>query len=431
MVKLAEMINLNNLTIGCFDLGLWTENCLALARDAKKVYYHVPNYSAFPEPFKHKIGMFDGLTISDDFFDDLAHDRYDMVFIPDTKCKGVVNLCRKMGVPTAGVGDAEIIETDRWATREYQRKEGLPWQISHRIKGCKALTAFVADNPGEWYIKVPNDYRGIEESFPVLDPKDAESSINHMRFELGPFSEDIEFLAEEMLDGPEPGMDFITRAGKLIFPTQAGYEEKGTGIIMRTYRSKEDVPPALLGIYDGLSPLFKKHDLNFFSSFETRMSSAKGKGKGPIPFLLDPTHRLAGPGTAAIQSSLIENSPEVVAGLAFGEEIDPIIKHKYAAACAMHSEEAMKGWLNVTFPKELRPWIKFRMGCKKGNDFYAIPKFDSVGTVIGFGDTIEEAIGLVKDRMEQIKGKRLDKGIERLEKIKKSISEGRECGINF
>ena len=424
-------MNLSDKTVGFFDLGLWTENCLKVAQAAKEGIYHCPNYSAFPEPFKHKIGQFEGMDISMDFFDDLAHDRYDMVFVPDTKCKGVVNLCRKIGIPTAGVGDAEVIETDRWATREYQETAGLPWQLSYRVIGCLALTKFFLDNPGEWYVKVPNDYRGIEESFPVLNPTDAEPSINHLRFALGPYAEEIEFLVEEMLKGPEPGMDFISRSGALVLPTQLGYEEKGTGIVMRTYWKESEVPPAMMAVYNGIAPEFKRHNMNFFSSFETRMSGATGKVMGPIPFPLDWTHRLAGPGTAAIQSELMENYPEVVAGLAFGEPIDPVIKHKYAAACAAHSEEAMKGWLNVSFPPELRQWIKFRMGCQVGKNFYAVPKFDSVLTVIGFGDTVDEALGVVKDRMELVNGKRLDKGIDRLMKIKDSIAEGQKCGINF
>ena len=423
-------MNVNNLTVGCFDLGLWTENCLALTKKFKKVYYYRPNFSAFQEPFASVTGLFKGMEISKDFFNDLSKDKYDMVFVPDNGCTGVVNLCRKIGIPTAGVGDAEEIEIDRWGAREYQKKH-LPWQISHKLKGCDALEKFIKENKGEWYVKVPNEYRAVEESFPVLDPKDAEGSIRHLRFSLGPFSEDIEFLAEEMLKGPEPGMDFITRQrGGLVFPTQVGYEEKGTGIIMRVYNKESEVPPAMMEVYNAFEPEFKRHKLDFFCSFETRMSNENGDKAGPIPFPLDWTLRHAGPGTAAIQSSL-SNYPDIVAALAFDEDVTPQFPTKYAAACCMHSEEAMKTWLNVTFPKEMRPWIKFRIGCQKGDDFYAIPKFDSVGTVLGFGNSIDDAISEVKERMEKIKGKRLDKGIDRLEKIRESIKEGRGCGINF
>jgi hypothetical protein len=424
-------MNLSNLTVGCFDLGLWPENCLRLIQDCKAVYYHSPNYSAFPEPFKRYIGSFDGMKISEDFFDDLSKDKYDFVFIPDTKCRGVVNLCRKLGVPTAGVGDCECIETDRWHGRKIQEKNGLPTQEHYQIFGVSDLEKFIKNNAGEWYIKVPNDFRGIEESFKVLDPKDAESTLRHFAYALGPFAEDIEFLVEEFLEGPEPGLDFIARGDQLVLPTMVGYEEKGTGIIERTYWKESEVPKAMKMVFDGFAPEYKKYGLNFFSSFETKMSKEKGKGPGPVPFALDQTHRLAGPGTAAIQCELIENYSEVVAGMAYGKEIDPIIKFKYSAACAMYSEEGMQGFLNLSFPRDLRKWVKMRMGCKKGRDYYSIPKFDSIGTVIGFGSSIDEAVGLVRERMEDVHGKRLDKGIDRLEKIKGSIEEGRKCGINF
>ena len=423
-------MNLSNKIVGVWDLGLWPENALRLVRDCKEVWYHSPNYSAFPEPFKKYIGAMDGMRISKDFFQDLYHDKYDFCFIPDTKCYGVVNYVRKNGVPVAGVGDAEEMEVDRWKARQYQ-KEHLPCQDSYQKIGVTALEKFIHENKGEWYVKVPNDFRGIEESFKVLDPKDAEGTINHFRYALGPFAEDIEFLVEELLDGPEPGMDFISRAGRLVLPTQVGYEEKGTGIIMRTYWREQDIPKAMKLVYDGLAPEFERHKMNFFSSFETKMAKENGKGAGPVPFLLDNTQRLAGPGTAAIQSELITNYSEVIAGLAYDEDIDPVIENKYAAACCTHSEEAMQTFLNLSFPKSMRQWVKLRMGCKKGNDYYAIPKFDSVGTVIGFGESVDDAIGIVKERMEEINGKRLEKGIDRLEKIKDNIKEGKECGIIF
>lgn len=426
-------LNLSNKVVGFFDLGLWTENCLKVAQSCKEGIYCSPNYTAFPEPFKQEIGNFDGMKISSDFFQDLYHDKYDFVFIPDNTCKGVVNICRKLEVPTAGVGDAEELEIDRWKGREaVQGEDKLPRQEDYLIIGVTKLEKFFKNNDGEWYVKVPNKYRGIEESFKVKDPKDAQATIDHFKYALGPFQEDIEFLVEELLEGPEPGMDYISWDGDLVYPTMVGYEEKGTGIIERVYWKESEVPPAMLTVYEGLAPELKKYKNRFFGSFETKMSKESGKGPGRIPFLLDLTMRKAGPGTAATQSELMLNYPDVVAGLAYGERIDPIIESKYAAACCMHSEEAIKNWLNLSFPKELRQWVKMRMGCKKGEDYYAIPGFDSIGTVIALGDSIDDVVGLVKERMEQIDGKRLDKGIERFDNILKSIEEGRKhCGIKF
>ena len=68
---------------------------------------------------------------------------------------------------------------------------------------------------------------------------------------------------------------------------------------------------------------------------------------------------------------------------------------------------------------------------RKDEDYYAVPGFDSLGTVVGLGNTVDEAIGLVEDRMKDIDAKRIDKGIEQLKQIKESIAKGKEYGIDF
>jgi hypothetical protein len=141
--------------------------------------------------------------------------------------------------------------------------------------------------------------------------------------------------------------------------------------------------------------------------------------------------RHAAPGTSAIQCELFENYSEVVYGLATGEKIKPIIKHKYSAALPMNSEEGSKEWVNVGFPADMRQWIKLRMAVKKGNDYYMVPGFESTGCVIGFGETVEEAINVVKERSKEVKAKRLNKDPTGFDGISEHIEEGRKYGINF
>jgi hypothetical protein len=281
------------------------------------------------------------------------------------------------------------------------------------------------DFPKQFYVKVDNDYRGIEESFRHDDWGSSEGTLDRIAYKLGPYKEDIKFVCEELLEGEEPGLDGITWEGDLMYPTMGGYEGKGVGIIEKVYRTPEELPPAYNLVHEGLRPSFKKWGTRFFYSTELKMD------KQGAPFLIDPTCRKAGPGTSAIQCELIDNYTEVCYGLATGERIDPIMKYKYAAACAFHSEEAINDWVRVQFPKEMRQWVKLRMACKKGGWYYAIPGFDSLGTVIGMGDSVNTAISLVEDRMEQVKCKRIDTGIEKLKIITESIEKGKKVGINF
>ena len=97
----------------------------------------------------------------------------------------------------------------------------------------------------------------------------------------------------------------------------------------------------------------------------------------------------------------------------------------------MESSAAEKNWVNVNIPPEIRQWVKLRTAVKHGKEYYALPGLDSLGTVIGFGNTVDEALNLVEERAEQVTAKRINRGIDDLKKMKKDIEEGKQNGIDF
>lgn len=428
-------MSLSNSKIAVYDMGLWGEDAVRFARDVAKVYYTVPNQEAFQLPFKNKVMMgMEGVEVVpvDKWWDLL--DSVDFIHVPDNMCAGMVEFLKRHDYPVSGVGYAEKLEIDRYYGRQVQKDNGLPIQSTLPIVGFSAMMDLMKngggsfgrpDFPSKFYVKVDNEYRGIEESFRHDSWASSEDTMYRIASKLGPYKEDIKFVCEELLEGEEPGLDAITWEGDLMYPTMGGYEGKGVGIIERTYRTPEELPPAYHLIHEGLRPSFKKWNTRFFYSTEIKVD------KNKVPFLIDPTMRKAGPGTSAIQCELIENYTEVCQGLATGDRADPVMKYKYSAACAFHSEEAIKDWVLVTFPKELRQWVKLRMACKKNGKYYAIPGFDSLGTVIGLGNSVKEVVAMVEDRMEQVKCKRIDTGIEKLKEIMESVEKGKGVGINF
>ncbi|MGA2109622.1 MAG: hypothetical protein ABSH25_18515 [Syntrophorhabdales bacterium] len=163
----------------------------------------------------------------------------------------------------------------------------------------------------------------------------------------------------------------------------------------------------------------------------TRYCADNPFNKDRVPYLLDPTIRLAAPGVAAIQCELIENYSEVVYGLATAQLVTPAMRHKYVAAVSMESSEAAKTFVNITFPKEMRRWVKLRMAIRHGSDYYSVPPFDSLGAVIGFGDSIKEAIDLVKERVKQVEALSLNTDLGGLDDLYSDIQTGKAYGINF
>ena len=257
-----------------------------------------------------------------------------------------------------------------------------------------------------------------------MDEHQTEWTVDRIAYKLGPYKEDVVFICEELIEGVEPGIDALTWEGELIYPACCGYEGKGVGIIERVY-AKGDLPDALKWIDEGLAPEFRRHKTRFFYSAEFKM------GRDRVPYLIDPTIRLAAPGVAAIQTELFENYTEVIYGLATGVKTAPIVKYKYAAAVALESSEAKEFWVNISFPKELRRWLKLRMAVKKGADYYAVPGFESIGTIIGLGNTVADAVNQVKERAKQVKSKRLMNDTSGLDAIMEHINKGKQYGIHF
>ena len=406
-----------------YDYGLFTENATRLARDFAEVWYYVPWADAFPEPFQSKIGEgMDGVERVDSFEEHL--DDADLIFMPDTLCGKKTEWLKSHDYPVAGAGTSERLETDRWYGRKVQGKNGLPVHDTNKIKGITALRKFTEENKN-YCVKI-DAFRGLEETFSYTDAKDCEQTIDNMAAKIGPYKEDIVFICEEMMKGcNEPGLEFITFDDQLVFPTMIGYESKSVGIIERVYKTAEELPDAALWVYEGFAPEFKKNKTRFFSSFEFLI------GKDKLPYVIDPSIRLAAPGVASIQTELIENYSEVVYGLAVGNMVVPRMRFKYAVAAAMESSAAEKTWVNISIPKEIRQWVKLRMAVKVHGEYYAVPGMDSLGTVLGFGNTVDAALDLVKERADMVKGKRLSTNVNDLEKLKKSIEDGIACGISF
>ncbi len=401
--------------------GLFTEQASRLAKDFGKVFYFCPWVDAFPKSNKALIGEgFDGLERILFFWDYV--DKVDLIVFFDTHCSDMVEYLKSKGYPVAGAGKAEMLELNRWKSRQIQKEVGLPTQTTKKITGLDNLRNYLKVNKNK-FVKI-DIFRGDVESFKHTDYESSIPLLDSLAYEFGPKQDKIEFIVEEEIKGVEPGIDAIVFDGETLSPTMVGYEKKGAGYISSSVEY-DKVSKSIKSICDRLSPIFKKLNTRFF--FSTELKSPK-KDEG---YLIDNTVRLAAPCTSAIQTELIENFSEVLWGLGHGEKVQPIIKYKYAAGVSFDSEWANNHWLKVNFPKELRRWIKFRMVAKFDNEYYSVPGFSSVCSVIGLGNTIEEAVNLVKNRSKEVKAYQLNTDTSGLDEIIKDIEEGRKLGIDF
>jgi hypothetical protein len=415
-------INLSNKTCLVYDFGLFTEQAARLARDFGRVYYFCPWQDAFPKIEKSLIGQdFDGLIRISSFWDYV--DEADIIFVPDTHTGDLVEFLKSKGYKVVGPGKAEILELNRILGRKVQKELGLPTQETYVLKGLEKLREFLKNTKEQFFIKL-NTFRGTIETFRHIDYESSEPLLDHIAYESGPEQHILEFIAEKALEGIEPGGDHIFSGDSIFYPTMYGFELKGAGYIGKIVDEK-NYPEPLKKIDDALSIVLEELNYSFFYSTEVIVTKDK---KG---YLIDPCIRLAAPVVSALQTELIENYSEVVYGLATGEKIQPRYKAKYGGGVAFESEWAQNHWLKVSFPKELRQWIKLRMAMKFNDAYYAVPGFTSICSVIAIGNSPEEVFEQVKERSEKVKAYLLEKNLSGLEQLKKIIKDAKDYGIDF
>jgi len=286
---------------------------------------------------------------------------------------------------------------------------------------------------GEWlngakekYVK--SKFRGTVETFYVPEYSGALSRFNKLIKDLGHSekSREIEFIVEDRIEGVEPGGDHIQVMGNFLSPTMWGYEVKGLG-----YSGKKcewnDLPTPVRIISDKLGILLKEllPTANFFS---TELIVDKNRR----PYLIDPCPRMALPTVGAIQTEFITNLAEIIWYGAEGILIQPeFLPYKYCAAISCDSDWAKSNELEVDFTCP-RNRIKFRKAYKEKGEYYAVEGFTSICSIIGFGDTIEEAIEEVKKNAKGVSAYELQVMPNELEKVKEEIIKGRqEYGISF
>jgi len=405
-----------------WDFGLCTEVAVRIAREGHKVYYFVPWQDAFPKSTKAIIGEgMEGVERVLNFFDYI--DKVDYICFFDTHTADLASFLRSKGYKVFAPFRGEILELDRIRMKKVQKVLGLPTQKWKEIKGLDNLREYLKKTKDKW-VKL-NIFRGDIETFYHKDFTSSEAQyFEKLGYELGPKRNKVNFLIEDKIGEVEPGFDGLVVDGNYLSPCMYGYELKGAGYIGKIVPYKE-LPKPLKEVNDKLSLVFKKTKTRSFFSTEVRVERNK---QG---FLIDPTVRMPMPVPGAIELEIFENIVEAIINACEGKTTNLRPLAKYTAGVCLESEWAENNWLEVEFPEKIRRWIKFRMACRIDGRYYAVPGFSSVCSVIAIGNSIEEVIEKVKERVEMIEGRELDKDTSGLDKVYETIKKGRKFGIDF
>lgn len=322
-----------------------------------------------------------------------------------------------------GSGKGEWLENSRWKVKQWVKEQNLPLQKSYLIKGLTKLRKFIKEKPGH-YIKT-DLFRSDCESFPAKDYKVVEARLNGLVIKYGAMAEEINFIAEEMLDTKvEIGFDGFFWGEDFVQECFLGYEKDKEVIVDKKFSIK-DLPSECKEWLNKLKPLLKS--LDYRGPFSIEWMCFKDKW-----FALDICARSMSPGGSGYPQ-WIKNFPELIYKIGKKENVSMQTETNFISAVFLESKRAEKEDVYIKLKKDDRDKVKFMSACQnKEGDYFAVKPCTTVAVPIGSGKTWKEAIESVKKNSDLVDADEIDKGnIGQLEKVEEIIGNGQKIGINF
>jgi len=396
-----------------------------LARDFGKVYLHVPVAGTFITMNQGMIGTgIPGVEKVDSIFGDHFKD-VDIWIFPDIGFAPLqIYLEETYNVRVWGPRNGEELEQYREVCKKLMEEAGLPvspWRI---VKGIHALREHLATHDDQ-HVKI-NKWRGLTETFFAPNAEAVSAKLDDLQNELGAFKESIEFIVEDDLpDKVEIGTDVYCIDGEYPSKTLIGIEVKDLGYCAE-FVEWEKIPEPLRRWNETMAPYFAKYGYRGFLSCEIRI------GKDKVPYQIDACCRAGSPPSELYQEFYL-NLAEIIWEGAYGNLVDPVPAGKFGAQIVLKSTWANGHLQPVSYPEKYARNIKlFDYVVMDGKRFVLPLEKDvtEIGAVVGWGDTMEEALEMVREAGESIEGYGIKFAIGPAEQAVEEMNKLAEIGVS-
>ena len=411
------------------DGGRFVELAVRLAQPGgfKRVIYYCDLTGGDPDMKTAVIGdgLLDNLDVTLEF-EDLA--PYADVFVfPDSTRPDWQTALRKHKKPVWGSGEGCRLE---WNRQDFLRKLGqvkLPVPAHKVCHGLAELRAYLADREDQ-YIKTSR-FRANGETWHWVDADLSSGELDALAVEYGPLQNHVDFIAFPSIDAvSEWGYDGYFVNGK--FPTHSlhGVEAKDKSYF-GAFTAFADLPGPIRHVQECMRPLLERVKYANFWSAECRIT------EDGMTYFTDPTARHASPAGEA-QLECYENLPEIVFEGAHGTLVNPKPAAAFVAQAMITHHKDYKEWRVLWVPDEVRRFTKLTNVTRPDpGEIYAFPPLahscDSVGSLLGLGDTPQAALDHLKENAEAFAGQPVSVEVESIADIIKELEEAKEQGIEL
>ena len=339
---------------------------------------------------------------------------YDLFVFADCWHGDLQEYLRSIGKRVWGAGNRSDLELARWKTKQLMGEVGLPVNSSEQIQGLENLRVYLQKHE-DVFVKI-SAFRGLGETFESESYDQSKGQLDELRSKYGAMMDMVMFIVEKKIpDAKEVGYDGYCIDGE--FPNSSFW---GVEIKDKAYFGKlvdyDKLPQTVRDANTKLS----YHMDGYRQFWSTELREKDGKG-----YVIDITARHASPaGETFIQAC--ENLPEVLYYGADGKLIHAEWSAKFAAQIIFCSEWAESHWQAVEFPEEVRPFVKLYNHCRVDGMDYVVPQLadmKQVGSVVGLGNTPDEARNAAKEIAKQVKGYDLEAETDALDKAVKEMED--------
>lgn len=411
-------MNPKEITLLFYDYGSYIEVAKKFTESFACVYYFNPNVH---DGFQDKRDV----TIGEGILDVIkvkewasVIDMIDMVFFSDCYEADLQSYFRNCGKLVFGSGQSSILELDRGYSKQVLEEVGLPIGPYQIVRGVNELESTLREKENV-YIK--SNHRGNHETTKWKNYTLSKGEIRRMRKDMSIFGDDELYILEDQLDCvAEIGSDSFCIEGQYPSTIVAGIEVKDCAYLCK-FMPYSELPKQVKMVMDRLSPKFE--ELGYRGWFSNEIIIAEDM-KG---YMLDFTCRMPQPPTTLLINN-ITNFAECAVNVASG--IVPRLECKYRYGCQfiLHSDMAQNDDTPLIVPKEYQSYVSLKNLYidEEGTWYYARRgvKMREIGSVIGLGDTLKQAIDMARMIAKSIQAEdahiddsSIDKGLESLKNL--------------
>lgn len=408
-----------------YDFGSYLEVAERLSRDYGAVYYYTPYViNGYPDHAAMDMGRNVPGVIKIKEWASVI-DEIDLVYFPDSHEPYLQNFFRSIGKAVFGSVFACNLEHDRKFLNETLTSLGLPVSGYSVANGLDELEQILMNSKSAF---VKSSLRGDMETFHHTDFRLTKRELKRMRYEMGLYENKETYIVQQPIDAlAEVGIDPFCIDGDYSDICPAGVEIKDAGYVCKMVYYKT-LPEQIRIITDKLGPIFKECGYRGHYSNEIIISRDK---RG---FLLDNTSRNGQP-PSSILMELYTNYSEIVWEVANG--IYPNIQYEkqWGVQLIIKSDIAEKQPSPIIVPDEVKKFVKIKnLTIDEEGTYYYSPfgmEMKEIGSVVGLGNTFEEAAKNAKQVSEAIEGFDIYMKTDAIEKAKKTIDKLNKAGISF